>query len=165
MLDSASRGDPVTDLRVPRVETLLGEGGKSHGIFILHGCDELLVEFLVNDEVAQAPGGNHGNARLAGPALDGLAQCLPEGIAALGSRLIGGVVGVQHNGHGRNGRPMHDTPINKTEGMPHTLVRRQLTAMRHVEFLLYEGANDMASQICGNGKILLLLSISPSSRL
>ncbi len=49
-----------------------------------------MVEFLVNDEVAQAPRGNHGNALIAGPALDGLAQCLPEGIAALGSRLMGG---------------------------------------------------------------------------
>src|SRR5437016_11039706 len=82
-----------------------------------------MVEVLVNNEVAQAPGGNHGNALIAGPALDGLAQCLPEGIAALGSRLIGGVVGVQHNGHGRHGRPIHDTPINKAEGMSHTLVR------------------------------------------
>src|SRR5215510_12828854 len=165
MLDSASRGDPVTDLRVPRVETLLGDGGKSHGICILHGCEELLVEFLVNDEVAQAPGGNHGNARIAGPALDGLAQCLPEGIAALGSWLIGGVVGVQHNGYSRNDRPVHDAPINKTKGMAHTLVRWQLAAMCHVEFLLHEGANNMAGQVCGNGEVLLLLPISPSSRL
>src|SRR5262245_6369778 len=165
MLDGASRGDPVADLRVPRVKTLFGKRGKSRAIVILHGCNDLMVEFLVNDEVTQAPGGNHGNALIAGPALDGPAQCLPEGIAALGSRLIGGVVGVQHNGYGRNGRPVHDAPINKAEGMPHTLVRRQLAAMRYVEFLLHEGANDMAGEVCGNRKVLLLLPISPGSRL
>ena len=30
----------------------------------------LLVEFLVNDKMAQAPRGDHGNALSAGPALD-----------------------------------------------------------------------------------------------
>jgi hypothetical protein len=37
--------------------------------------------------------------------------------------------------------------------------------MRHVEFLLHEGANDMASQVYGNGEVLLFLPISPGGRL
>src|SRR5262245_52665977 len=47
--------------------------------------------------------------------------------------------------------------------MPHPLVRRQLAAMRYVEFLLYEGPNDMAGQVRRNGEVLLLPPISPGS--
>src|SRR6266852_6336784 len=37
VLDSASGGDPVTDLRISRIQTLLREGGQGRSIFVLHG--------------------------------------------------------------------------------------------------------------------------------
>src|SRR5436309_14559099 len=69
-LEGASRGDPIADLRGPRLEVLDRQARQRLLILVFQAGDNFLVELFVDDEVREPAGGDHADRLVAVPGVD-----------------------------------------------------------------------------------------------
>src|SRR5262249_40922274 len=110
-------------------------------LLILEPVDRHLIDLLVNDDMAQAPGGDQRYALVGLPRFDGPAHRLPEAVAAFRRRLVRLIAGVdQHRNH-RNFAAGYETPVKKAKRMSHADFFPQTITPGNVELLVVQRAN------------------------
>src|SRR5262249_47914404 len=118
LLRRARGGDPVADLRVPRFELGRGQGHEPIRILLGEQIENVTVQLLVHEEVAEPTRGEHGHAPIARPCLHRHADGPAELVAALRRRLVGRVVGVEEHGHDGPHPAPHDALVHEAPRVP-----------------------------------------------
>src|SRR5690348_10900725 len=88
MLGGAGDADPHADLGAAGVELMPRQGLQRLGILADAGVEQSAVELLVDDEMAEAARADNAHPRIAGIALDRLADRLAQLVAAPRRRLV-----------------------------------------------------------------------------
>src|SRR5260370_25882704 len=94
-LGSARDRDPVEDFRASRLELASGQSLQEGAVLVGERLEDGAVEFLIHQEVAQAPRGQHAHLRVTGIRLDRPAHRLAELVAAAWARLVGRKISVE----------------------------------------------------------------------
>ena len=102
VLGRAGRRDPVADLGVAGFELRRRQRAQRLAVLLGEQVEDVAVQLLVHEEVAEPARGHDGHALARRPGLDRLPDGPPELVAALRSRLVRRVVRVEqhrHDGH------------------------------------------------------------------
>ena len=99
--------------------------------------------------MTQASRGDKGNLRVAVPGFDGLAESLPELVAALHRDLIWRIVSVEQNGNVRDDLVIHEAAVHVIESVADgamVAVVGQVARVGHVEATLDQSLDEVAAQ-------------------
>src|SRR5262249_22504998 len=145
-LERAGRTGPAAQLARAGLETLARQRREVLRLLAAQRRDELLIDLFVDHEMAQPARSGDGHSRVDRPILDGPADRLAELVAASGRGLIGGVQGVQDDGHHGYGLTVHDPTEDEAVGVAEAHVVVQLARRSDVEPVVNQGVDDVLAQ-------------------
>src|SRR5215472_2191494 len=105
----------------------------------MKSCEQLAIESLVCDKVAQAARGNNTYAQVGRAALDGLMERESQVIAARGCWLVRWKIGIDEDGNDRDWLLSHDLSLDGSVGVSEAnrfINRGNLSQSGHVEALI-----------------------------
>src|SRR5690349_21550508 len=118
MLRGTGGADPHADLRAAGIELVPRQGLQRIGVLARAGVDDLAVELLVDDEMAEPAGADDADAGVTGVALYRLANGLAKLIAAPRRRLVRREIGGDEHRNHRQRLVLHQPFTDKGKGVP-----------------------------------------------